>query len=48
MTEYKIKSHQREIFAEEKSMMNNRANKEKIYIIKIIIHIIDLDLSSLT
>lgn len=28
VTEYKIKSHQREIFAEEKSM-NNRANKEK-------------------
>lgn len=48
VTEYKIKSHQREIFAEEESMMNNRANKEKnIYIIKII-HIIDLDLSSLT
>lgn len=47
MTEYKIKSHQREIFAEEESMMNNRANKEKKYIIKII-HIIDLDLSSLT
>lgn len=47
MTEYKIKSHQREIFAEEKSM-NNRANKEKKNIIKIIIHIIDLDLSSLT
>lgn len=46
MTEYKIKSHQREIFAEEKSM-NNRANKEKKIKIKII-HIIDLDLSSLT
>lgn len=29
VTEYKIKSHQREIFAEEKSMMNNRANEEK-------------------
>jgi len=48
VTEYKIKSHQREISAEEKSM-NNRANKEKIIIIIIkIIHIIDLDLSSLT
>lgn len=48
MTEYKIKSHQREISAEEKSM-NKRANKEKKYVIKIIIiHIIDLDLSSLT
>lgn len=32
VTEYKIKSHQREIFAEEESMMNNRANKEKKYI----------------
>lgn len=42
VTEYKIKSHQREIVAEEK-FMNNRANKEKI--IKIT-HIIDLDLSS--
>lgn len=31
VTEYKIKSHQREIFAEEESMMNNRANKEKKY-----------------
>jgi len=48
VTEYKIKSRQREISAEEKSM-NNRANKEKIIIIIIkIIHIIDLDLSSLT
>lgn len=47
VTEYKIKSHQREIFAEEKSM-NNRANKEKKIKIKIIIHIIDLDLSLLT
>lgn len=45
MTEYKIKSHQREIFTEEESMMNDRANREK-NIIKI--HIIDLDLLSLT
>lgn len=28
VTEYKMKSHQRELSAEEKSM-NNRANKEK-------------------
>lgn len=48
MTEYKIKSHQREISAEEKSM-NKRANKEKkCNKKKIIIHIIDLDLPSLT
>lgn len=49
VTEYKIKSHQRERSAEEKSM-NKRANKEKKKkVIKIIIiHIIDLDLSSLT
>lgn len=45
VTEYKIKSHQREIFTEEESMMNNRANKEK-KITKI--HMIDLDLLSLT